>query len=186
MCSFLDIEMPKVGGLEILKTVSEDVAVVLISSHREFGPEAYEYEAVDYLIKPVKYSRFFQAVQKVQEVLQERRQINSKTVEDDAPNEMFVKSGYSLVRLDLNEVTHVEAAADYVAFHANGKKQLVYSTMKSIQEKLPENFIRIHRSFIVNIKHIDAVEDNSVVINKAHLPISSTYREELMGKLDFL
>jgi DNA-binding LytR/AlgR family response regulator len=177
---FLDIEMPNMTGLEMLATLREPVSTVLITSRKDYALESYEYGVIDYLVKPVDYKRFYRAVQKARKLTPQKKAIAS-------PHEhVFIKVNNQLVRIKLNDILYIEALADYVLIHTTEQQYVVLMTMKNILRKLPDNFKRIHRSFIVNCNRIDSIEESSVIINRKHLTISNTYRTEFMNYLKIL
>ena len=177
---FLDIEMPEMSGLELLKTLSNPVPTILITSRKDYALESYEYGVIDYLVKPVDYGRFFKAVKKAHE-LQERA-----TVPRLPEDFVFVKVNNQLIKIKLDDILFVEALADYVLIHTIDNQHIVLMTMKTISQRLPENFVRIHRSYIVNCNKIDSIEDSSVLINKRHLTISNTYKNDFLNHLKML
>jgi len=177
---FLDIEMPEMSGLELLKTLAHPVPTILITSRKDYALESYEYGVIDYLVKPVDYGRFFKAVKKVQEM----NLRNAVTRSSD--DYVFVKVNNQLIKIKLDDILYIEALADYVLIHMTDQQHIVLMTMKSIAQRLPENFARIHRSYIVNCNHIDSIEDSSVMINKKHLTISNTYKNAFLNHLKML
>jgi DNA-binding LytR/AlgR family response regulator len=175
---FLDIEMPEMSGMDLIKSLEIIPQVVLITSRTDYAIEAFEHNVVDYLVKPVEYARFVKAVAKVRENLQ-----TQQTEAED----LYVKSESKIVKINLKELLYVEALADYVILHTSAQKYIVHSTMKGIEKRLPEkNFIRIHRSYIVNTDKIEHIEDLSVVINKKYLPIGNSYKDAFMKRLNIL
>ncbi|MEM0999853.1 MAG: LytTR family DNA-binding domain-containing protein [Bacteroidota bacterium] len=180
---FLDVEMPGMTGLELLNSLQEPPLVILVSSKKEYALEAFEFDVVDYLLKPPTLSRFLKAVGKATDRLKEEE----PTGVEFRGNFIFVKSDSALVKVDIRDILWVEALADYVAILTPAKKYVAHSTMKSIEAKLPsKQFLRVHRSYIVRIDKIDAIEDNMVVIQKKLIPVGGTFRERLMNSLDFL
>ena len=175
---FLANEMPEMSGIEFIKSLDVKPQVVLVTSRTDYAVEAFEYAVADYLVKPVPYARFLKAIAKVRENLQ------AQTAEAE---ELYVKSESKIVKINLKELLYVEALADYIIMHTPAHKYIVHSTMKGIEKRLPEkNFIRIHRSFIVNTSKIDHIEDLSVVINKKYLPIGASYKDAFMKRLNIL
>jgi DNA-binding LytR/AlgR family response regulator len=179
---FLDVEMPGITGLELLKTLKNLPEVILVTSKKEYALDAFEFAVTDYLLKPPTYPRFLKAVEKVREKLKPgRNQVEFRG------NFIFVKADSALVKLDIREILWVEALADYVAIVTPKKKYVAHSTMKAIEAKLPsDQFLRIHRSYIVRIDKIDAIEENTVLIQGKMIPVGGTFRENLMNSLDFL
>lgn len=179
---FLDVEMPGMTGLELINSLKEPPAVILVTSKKEYALEAFEFDVVDFLLKPPNLPRFLKAVDKAKEKLKQER--NAVEFRGDF---IFVKSDSALVKLDMRDILWVEALADYVAIVTPRKKYVAHSTMKSIEGKLPSHqFLRIHRSYIVRIDKIDAIEDNTVVIDGKVIPVGGTYRDKLMDSLDFI
>ncbi len=179
---FLDVEMPEMTGLEMLQSMEgEDLPyIVLVTSKKEYALEAFEYNVVDYLLKPVDYVRFLKGVNK----LLSRK---AKDSGEDVDNEIFVKSDLKFVKIKFDEIIYVEAMADYVIIHVEDGRHIIHSTMKGIDKKLTqENFIRVHRSYIVNLKKIDEVDHHAVVLGEKSVPIGASYKNEFMAKLKIL
>ena len=183
---FLDVEMPLLSGIELLRTLQSPPPVVLITSSKDYAVQAFEHAVVDYLVKPVSYPRFLQASQKALE-LAERAAAASEAIETTAPGAdyTFVKVDNKLVRVNFDEVRYVEALGDYVHIVTGQSKLIVYSTMKAAEEKFPAGrFVRVHRSFIVNFDRIQALEDNSVIVDGKHIPVGQTYLRDVMQRLN--
>jgi DNA-binding LytR/AlgR family response regulator len=178
---FLDVEMPGMTGLEMLSAIEELPYVILVSGKAEYALEAFHFEVEDYLLKPPTYVRFLKAVKKVQEKLSQDQAVQFKG------DFVFVKSDTALVKVDIRQVQWVEALADYVAIVTKEKKYVCHSTMKAIEAKLPpDQFVRVHRSYIVRIDQIDAIEDKTVSVGKKVIPVGGTYRDGLMGRLNLI
>jgi len=182
---FLDIEMPEMTGIEFLKTLKVAPQVIIVSSKEKYALEAFEYDVTDYLLKPVSYARFYKAVSKV---FDRYTSGNKPAVEDD---EIFIKKNSSLVRLKLSEILWVEALENYVVVNTGKEKHTIHFTMKAIETQLPSNtFKRVHRSFIVNIKKISSIEDNSILLRFTNgsklVPIGKSYREKLLKELKLI
>jgi DNA-binding LytR/AlgR family response regulator len=179
---FLDVEMPEMTGLEMLETMSgkSHPYVILVTSKKEYAVDAFEYNVIDYLLKPVDYVRFLKAINKL---LSQK----SKDQGEEKDNEIFVKSDLKFVKIKFDQILYVEAMADYVIIHVEGAKHIIHSTMKGIDKKLAQdNFVRVHRSYIVNLKKIDAVENNAIILGQKHLPIGASYKNEFMNRLKIL
>ena len=182
---FLDVEMPLLSGIDLLRTLQSPPPVVLITSSKDYAVQAFENAVVDYLVKPVSYPRFLQASQKALELTQ--RQPGADAIEAPAPDadSTFVKVDNKLVRVNFDEVHYVEALGDYVHIVTGQSKLIVYSTMKGVEEKFPAaRFVRVHRSFIVNFNRIQALEDNSVVVEGKHISVGQTYLRDVMQRLN--
>jgi DNA-binding LytR/AlgR family response regulator len=178
---FLDVEMPGMTGLELLSAIEDRPAVILVSGKAEYALEAFHFDVEDYLLKPPTYARFLKAVKKVQDKISQEQAIQFKG------DFVFVKSDTALVKVDIRQVQWVEALADYVAIVTKEKKYVCHSTMKAIEAKLPpDQFVRVHRSYIVRIDQIDAIEDKTVSVGKKIIPVGGTYRDGLMGRLNLI
>lgn len=178
---FLDIEMPEMDGVELLKSMINPPLVILVTSRIEHGPTAFEYDVVDYLVKPVEYIRFQKAVNKAVDEHKKKKESG------EGVTSIYVRSNNKSIRLTYDEILYIEALADYVVFVTAEKKHIVHSTMKSLETKLPpEMFIRTHRSYFINITKIEAIEDNNILINKSFVPVSTSYKEALTKRLNFL
>jgi DNA-binding LytR/AlgR family response regulator len=184
---FLDVEMPLMSGIDLLRTLQHPPLVVLITSSKDYAVQAFEYAVVDYLVKPVSYARFLQASQKALEIFQRQPTAGADAIEAPAPNAdfTFVKVDNKLVRVGFDEVYYVEALGDYVHIVTAQSKLIIYSTMKAVEEKFPSSrFVRVHRSFIVNINRIQALEDNSVIVEGKHISIGQTYLRDVLQRLN--
>ena len=189
---FLDVEMPGMTGLEMINSLQVKPLVILVSGKSDYALDAFEFDAVDYLLKPVQYGRFAKALAKVRERLQGRPdEADSKAEGGDElvlkGEFIFVKSDSMLVRVNMSDILWVEALADYIALVTPKKRYVIHSTMKSIQARLPtDKFLRVHRSYIVRLDKIDAIEDNTIIIQTKMIPVGGTYRDRLMSALDFI
>ena len=185
---FLDVEMPLMSGIDLLKTLQHPPLVVLITGSKDYAVQAFEYAVVDYLVKPVSYARFLQAAQKALDTA--TAAANAAAPEagiqpSDDPNFTFVKVDAKLVRVAYDEVRYIEALGDYVHIVTATSKLIVYSTMKAVEEKFPSSrFVRVHRSFIVNVNRIQALKDNSLVVEGKHIPVGQTYLRDVMQRLN--
>ncbi|MBO2010565.1 LytR/AlgR family response regulator transcription factor [Hymenobacter negativus] len=184
---FLDVEMPLLSGIELLGTLQHPPMVVLITSSKDYAVQAFEHAVVDYLVKPVSYARFLQAAQKARERADNQAAASPDAIEASAPDAdfTFVKVDNKLVRINFDEVRYVEALGDYVHIVTGQTKLIVYSTMKAVEEKFPSaRFLRVHRSFIVNFDRIQALEDNSVIVEGKLIPVGQTYLRDVMQRLN--
>lgn len=182
---FLDIEMPEMTGIEFLKTLKVAPQVIIVSSKDQYALEAFEYDVTDYLLKPVNYARFYKGVTKAYD----RYNAGSKQASED--DEIFIKKNSSLVRLKLSEILWVEALENYVVVNTGKEKHTIHFTMKAIEGQLPAaTFKRVHRSFIVNVKRISSIEDNSILLRfptgSKLVPIGKSYRDKLLRELKLI
>ena len=179
---FLDVEMPKMGGMDLLRNLKVKPQIVMITSHDEFALESYEYDVTDFLKKPVSNARFLKTIEK----LQLRNQQNDVTVTSKGET-IFIKTDSKLIQVKLKDIIWVEALGNYMQIHTTDDKFTILSTMKDIASKLPSNdFIRIQRSFIVRLDKIKSIEDNYVVLDEKQIHIGKAYKENLNKQLNLL
>ena len=181
---FLDIEMPQMSGLEFIRAQNHKAQIVLVSGHSGYAAEAFDYNVTDFLTKPLQFERFLKAVEKVKEIQENLRTSNRVNRTGD----LYLKQGSRLVHINERDILYVEALADYVTVHCDsGEKFTILSTMKSIEHKLSsEDFVRIHRSYIIRLEKIKAIEDDTVSIGPIILPISRSQKPVLFDKLHLL
>lgn len=190
---FLDIHMPDFTGFDFIDTLKNPPKVVLTTSDKELAFEAFEYDCiVDYLLKPVTLPRFMKAIQKVESAAStspvldvvKNTQASSK---DLAQNELYVNIDRRLIKIQFESIYLIEAKGDYILIKTDDKNYTVHSTLKKIEEKLPDSlFLKVHRSYVINVKRIIDIEDNSVLIERDVIPISRSNRSELMKRLNLL
>jgi DNA-binding LytR/AlgR family response regulator len=181
---FLDIEMPEMSGMDFMDSMLIQPQIIIFSSSDKYAIESYNYDVTDYLLKPVSYKRFLQAIEKVMKRVGENQ---SKLV----GNEIFIKKNSTLVRLKYDEILWIEALENYVIFNTFKEKYTIHFTMKSIEQKLPaDRFTRVHRSYIVNTGRIEVIEDNSVIVRTDDkpktIPIGKSYKEQLMKDINLI
>jgi len=178
---FLDINMPELNGFQFLKTLSKAPDVIFTTAYSEFAAESYDYNAIDYLVKPISFERFLKAIQKI-------KNTSSDVTENNGFEEktMFVKSEGKLVKIDLSELLYVEGLKDYVKFCLPGKKVVVHGSLKKSEDYLNSvsaKFIRVHKSYIVNSEKIKEIDSSQITLsheNQNHcIPFGSTYAESL-------
>jgi DNA-binding LytR/AlgR family response regulator len=181
---FLDIEMPEMTGLELVKLLEKrKMHVILTTSQEHYALEAFEYDVTDYLIKPINQARLLKAITKVREKINNELGNQSQ----DLPY-IFVRSNHKIIKLAPDEIQYIEALSDYIVIHTPKQKHIVHATMKSIEEKLAtfKGFVRMHRSYIVNMLHVDVVHDLNVTIKDKQIPIGRSYRAKFLEGLDVL
>lgn len=185
---FLDIQMPQITGIEFLRSLRNPPLVVFTTAFPEYAIEGFELDAVDYLLKPISLDRFMKAVNKVSERIQLKKQSNS-TIEEIGEDYFFVKSDKKLIKVNFAEIIYIEGLKDYVIIRMENNRIIALQTMKSLEDKLQMlNFRRVHRSYIVNVDKIQAIDGNSLeVIEKGHIksiPIGKNYRDELLDMIN--
>ena len=177
----LDIEMPNLTGLELVQLLPKPVPpIVLVTSHRNFAVDAFDLQVVDYLVKPVDFARFNQAIGKVLALRPARPAVAAAPASAD----IFVKVGSRSLRINFNDVLYIEALATYSIIVTATQKHIVYLTLKALVERLPfANFLRVHRSYIVNMNRIEAVEDYMLKIGQYEVPVGKSYQETFLKHL---
>lgn len=185
---FIDINMPELTGIQLLKSLSRQPKVIFTTAYAEYGVESYEFNAVDYLLKPITYQRFFKAVNKAYENFKLLSQDTFDSVpkvnidHNPSDNFIFVKSSSKLHKIDVNDIYFIEGAGNYWSFQLKDKKILSLYTFQEISKILPsEEFVRIHKSFIVSISKINIIEKHQVTIGNRKIPIGLTYRKHFLN-----
>jgi DNA-binding LytR/AlgR family response regulator len=176
---FLDIQMPRITGLEFLKTLYHPPPVVFTTAYPQYALDGFELNAIDYLVKPISFERFLRAAHKVKEYYEVRMK-NAAGKEDF----FFIKADSKLVKLFYDDILFAEALQNYIAIYTKGKKFITYLTFKAIEEYLPaDQFIKIHKSFIISASKIDSIDGNDIRIGDHYIPISRGSRDAVMERL---
>lgn len=176
---FLDIVMPQITGPEFLKTLYNPPMVIFSTAFREYASDAFECDAVDYLVKPVVFERFSKAVNKAFQLIKMKNPAEISVDETPGVSHGFlmVKVEYTTIRVNLNEILYIEGLKDYVKIYTEGRLILTKTTMKNIIEKLPSgSFFRVHKSYIISVDKIDMIENSRIVIGNQRIPIGESYR----------
>jgi DNA-binding LytR/AlgR family response regulator len=186
---FLDVEMPEMSGLELLENLKTEPRVIIISGKDKYAINAFDYDVTDYLLKPITYSRFYKAVERASEKMTLVE--GDDNADRDAKDEIFVKENTSLKRVKFNDICFIEAQENYISLQTYDKRHLIHFTMKAIEKELPsKQFLRIHRSYFVNLDKIDSITGNQINVKlkneTAHLPIGKSYKEDLMSRLNLM
>jgi DNA-binding LytR/AlgR family response regulator len=186
---FLDVNMPVINGVDFFKSLKNPPLVVFTTAYADFAVEAFELHAADYLVKPIPFERFLKTAQRIQSLCAPEREISvSKTARRDY---MFVKHNGKMQRINFSGILFIEAKGDYMDVNAGDKHFLVLMSMKELEECLPaEDFIRVHRSFIVNLRRINATHGNVIELDGKEVPIGAAYKEDFLkaiaGNKDFI
>jgi DNA-binding LytR/AlgR family response regulator len=177
---FLDIQMPKLTGIEFVRALAEPPLVIFTTAYSEYALEGFELDVVDYLLKPISFARFLKAAEKAQSYLHARNKEVSITNDF-----FFIKCNGKIEKILMAEVIYIEAMANYVIIHTRQKKYITYLTFSGIEEQLPaELFVRIHKSFIVAIPAIQTIDGDEVITGLIRLPISKNYRNNVMSRIE--
>lgn len=172
---FLDIEMPHLTGLEFLASLRNPLKVIITSAHKEYALQGFELDVVDYLLKPIPFQRFLKAVNKVHALME--GELPEKEKEDEY---IFVKSEKQLKKIYLKEILYVESMENYIIIHTLSSKEIVNTRLKSVLASLPEKyFLQVHRSYVVNLSQIKAIEGNQLLIAGDKIPVTRTLREQV-------
>lgn len=180
---FLDIQMPRITGLEFIKSMASPPPVIFTTAYPQFALEGFEVNALDYLVKPISYERFLKAALKAREYW-EIREKNLNEANDEPGGYFFIKADNKLVRLNLNDILFAEALQNYVVIHTAEKKYITYLTFRSVEEYLPANsFIKTHKSYIIAASQVESIEGNFIRLGGHEIPISRNLKDEVMDKL---
>ncbi|KMQ64603.1 hypothetical protein ACM46_10135 [Chryseobacterium angstadtii] len=176
---FLDINLPGLNGLELASIISTKTKIIFTTAYSQYAVESYEKNAADYLLKPIPFNRFLSSIIKVKDLI-EQKDTSGKEIEDaDQQEYFFIKTGYETVKIYFRDLKYIEGSREYIFLHTTQGKQMCYKRMKEMAERLPEQFVRVHHSFIVNINHISKVDSVQVFIQEDRIPIGTTYKEIL-------
>ena len=181
---FLDINMPKLSGIEFLKTLKNPPLVIFTTAYSEYAMDGYELNVIDYLKKPYSFERFCKACFRAEELLI-LKQSAHKTEGIETPNDfIFIKSDKKTIKVNIADIFYVEGLGDYIKIYVGDKKLVTNLSMKKIENLLPLNqFYRIHKSFIVSINKIESIEGNMVKIHNTKIPVGNSYRQNFMNHI---
>jgi len=185
---FLDIRMPDISGIQFLSTLRQKPLVIFTTAYENYALTGFDLDVIDYLLKPFSFERFLKAVNKARDFLALKDQAATKTENDVislADRFIFVKSDYKLVKVSLGEILYIEGLKDYIKIYMGPRPVITQMSLKSMEEKLPASeFVRVHRSFIVNIRKIDFIERGNILIGTREIPISTNYREAFFSLIN--
>lgn len=178
---YLDIHMPKLSGMDFLKTLKDPPLTIFTTAFPDYAVEGYSLDVIDYLVKPIPFDRFIKASRKAFEFFQFRSQGQSTSLE---PDYFFVRCDSKYEKVFFSEVSYVEALQNYVIIHVPGRKLIAYLTLTSLENQLPaRRFIKVHKSFIVSVPHVQAIEGNQIIMDQARIPISRTLRDKVIQQI---
>ena len=184
---FLDIQMPELNGLEFSRMVPEDTRIIFTTAFDQYALDGYRVNALDYLLKPISYSDFIEAINKAVQWFELRQKADKQNANAGSENKkdyIYVKSDYKLIQIELNKILYIEGLKDYIKIHLEGEERPILSlvSMRAMEEKLPaDQFIRVHRSFIVQKQKIKVIDKGRIVFGKEYIPISDSYKQELQN-----
>lgn len=179
---FLDVHLPKMSGIDFLRTSTSTLPpVILTTAFADYALEGYEYNVIDYLLKPFSFARFVQAISKISPATNETPQMEQSLA--SSPTSFLIKSGYDFVKVERSEILYIQADSDYTILYTKGKKLLTNHTLKYWREKLVnDQFCQIHKSTIVNLLHLDKISGNRAFINNVPLSIGRSYRDDFLAR----
>ena len=181
---FLDINMPEISGLSLAKSIQHKSQVIFTTAYREYAIEGFDLQAVDYLLKPISFDRFLKAVQKYFDLHASKEIIKQEIVSEAKETSIFVRSDRKMVKVRFKEIKYVESLSDYVKIFTDKETIITRETISNIESKLPSNeFLRTHRSYIVSMPKIDSFTNELVELKKKAIPISRSYKENVLQKL---
>ncbi len=179
---FLDINMPKINGIDFLKTSNLNAHIIITTADPMYAVDAFGLDVLDYLVKPISLERFLKACNKVKELETQKKSIPSPV--NNTNDHFFIKSDNQIEKVFYDELLYAEAMMNYVMLYTNSKKMMVYITIKGLEEQLPAGiFIKVHKSFIVNLGKIKSIEGNILNIGNAKIAISQNLREKVINEI---
>lgn len=182
---FLDIQMPELTGLQLIKVIGHKCKTILTTAYPDYALDGYELDVIDYLLKPVTFDRFLVAVNKARERIIPPAPAIQSVQSSTPPSHIFVKTEYKIQKIDLADILYLEGLRDYVAIHTRNGKVLTQQSMKSFEAQLPEqNFIRVHKSYMIAIDKIRFIERNRIVIADSYIPVGEMYQEAVRGVIN--
>lgn len=178
---FLDINMPRLNGMELAGLLPSQVRIVFTTAYSEFAAASYNYQTIDYLLKPITLTRFLAARQKIEASFRQGIPLEKGEEQPDQQDYFFVKSGKTLQRIRLRDLLYFEGEKEYVRVVTSKEEVLVYKRLKEIAEQLGPPFIRVHNSYIVNTSQIERIQDNHIHIADKRIPLSEKFRPDFMA-----
>ncbi|WP_396600802.1 LytR/AlgR family response regulator transcription factor [Algibacter sp. R77976] len=180
---FLDINMPEISGISFAKSINKDVKVIFTTAYRDFAVEGFELKAVDYLLKPISFDRLLKAMNTYFEIHADSKQ--TKYTETANNDFMFVRANRRMIKIDFDSIIYIESYSDYIKIHLAKETIVTRETISAIEAKLPNNkFLRIHRSYIIALKHISSFTNEEILINNTALTISRSYKKDVLRILE--
>jgi DNA-binding LytR/AlgR family response regulator len=179
---FLDIHMPKISGIEFIKTLKAPPLIIFTTAFSDYALEGYTLDVVDYLVKPITFERFLKAAQKAREIQSLKRLGNQ--LRDVSTDYFFVKCDSKFEKVLYQEVRYIEALQNYVIIYTAGKKLITYLTLTSLENQLPKDqFLKVHKSYIIAVRHVKAIEGNEIIMEDGRIPISRNLKEEVINQI---
>lgn len=178
---FLDVEMPEMSGIDLVKSLTQKPVVILTTSNKDYAAEAFDLSLADFLVKPFTFPRFMQAVQKASDLMHKE----DSEISNIGNDYLFIKENKAVKKLAIDSVLWMEAMGDYVKIQADKKTHIVHTSLRLLEEKMnPNLFIRVHRSYIISIDKIDSIENGVINVGGKSIPLAETYKNSLNKKLN--
>lgn len=179
---FLDINMPKINGIDFLKSSATTANIIMTTAYAKYAAEAYDLDVLDYLVKPIAFDRFLKACNKAMKASESKRMLPAQEKKDN--DHFFIKCDNQLEKIFYHDLLYAEAMLNYVMLYTSSKKMMVYITIKSLEDQLPSDiFIKVHKSFIVNMMKVKSIEGNMLNIGETKITISQSLRETVIHKI---
>ena len=173
---FLDIEMPQLKGTQFIKNLSHPPKVIFTTAYRDYAVEGFELNAVDYLLKPIEFDRFFKAIERFLESVSIKKNLR--------PTHIFIRKNKKNIKILLAEISYIESEKDYIHIHLSDNELLIKNGISAFAERLDKRFLRVHRSFIINIDKVTAFTQNDIELKDKEIPIGEFYKKEVLGMLE--
>ncbi|MDW3651994.1 MAG: LytTR family DNA-binding domain-containing protein [Bacteroidia bacterium] len=187
---FLDIQMPELTGLELLRSLRKRPQVILTTAYRDFAVEGFELDVTDYLLKPFSFERFMQAVNKAVGLMQPKEKAASivpEPVSAESNEQLFLRTNYKMEKVDPLNILFVKGEREYVSVHTDERKFLINQTLNKMEDELGgDRFMRVHRSFIINMDHVHTISGNTVRIGEQEIPIGASYKKKFFERIKLL
>lgn len=179
---YLDIHMPKVSGIDFLKSLKNPPLTIFTTAYTDYALEGYTLDVIDYLVKPITFERFLKASQKALEFFQLK--VKAENHGASQPDYFFVRCDSKFEKVFFRDVSYIEALQNYAVIHVPGKKLITYITLTSLENQLPKDeFLKVHKSFLISVPHIKAIEGNEIIMENARIPISRSLRDEVIQQI---
>jgi len=179
---FLDIQMPELTGLQFMKIAGKQCKVILTTAYSKYALDGFEHDVIDYLLKPIAFDRFYRAVEKAKEIIYKPSIQSSAETNTEY---LFVKTEHRIQKVNLKDILFVEGLQNYISIQTSNERVLSLQTLKKIEESLPlKDFVRVHKSYIVALRHISAIERSRIFIGDTVIPVGDSYREGFYGIVD--
>jgi len=180
---FLDINMPEISGIAFAKSINKNIKIIFTTAYRDYAVEGFDLQAVDYLLKPIPFERLLKAVNRYFEVNTVQSDIQLKPMDDN--NFIFVRSDRRMLKITFSDILYIESLSDYIKIHLKDQCIVTRETISAIEAKLPQkDFLRIHRSYIISLNKIESFTNEEITVNRKALPISRSYKKDVLNHLE--